>query len=468
MNRSLWRIALPAAAVAMLASAGAQAQSLMPATGESGLRMPGTGAAQAAPQPVPRDASTDGIAAVVGDQVITRYDLDLRLQTLQQQLARQHGGQAPAAAELRPQVLREMIDEYALAEYAKQTGLEVGDATVQRAVQQVAENNHVSVEQLREQLRAQGMGWKDFHSQIEREILIARLRQRDVAGKVHVSDQEIDDFLAAQRARQGQLAADAQLHLAQIFVPLPDHPSAEQLKGARTVIDDAAAALRQGRVFASVASEFSMGPQAAKGGDLGVRPASQWPSLFVRAVSDLQPGQVTGVIRSPAGFHILQLVSRQESAALPQTAMQANVREIVINADSDASRKSAVHELQAVRRAVESGQVGFAAKAREISQDLATARQGGDLGWVLPGQLPAALDAAIGGLNPGEVSQPLMLPGKVVLLQLVDRREHALAPGQERAVVRSMLLRQKEAKAFDELVQDVRARTYVRIPGDDS
>lgn len=471
MNRFLWRVALPAATIACLASAGVHAQTLMPGTGEGGLRLPGAAAtapAPAATQLVAPSASDDGIAAVVGNQVITRYDLDLRVRNLQQQLARERGGAAPSAADLRPQVLKEMIDEYALAEFAEQSGLEVGDATLERALKQVADNNHLSVEELQRQVRSQGLGWQDFRAQIRREILIARLRQRDVAGKVHVNDQEIDDYLAAQRARQGQAAADARLHLAQIFVPLPDHPSAEQLKGARTVIDDAAAELQQGRRFSMVARKFSMGPHAAEGGDLGVRQASQWPSLFVQAVSKLEPGQVTGVIRSPAGLHILELVARDQASALPQTAMQAHVREIVINADTDSSRKSALHELQGVRRAVEAGEVSFAAKAKEISQDLATAREGGDMGWVLPGQLPAALDAALEGLNPGDVSQPLQLPGKIVLLQLVDRREHALAAGQERAVARSVLLRQKEAKAFQELVNDVRARTYVRIPGNDS
>ncbi len=452
MNRLLWRFAVPAAVLVVLTGGAAQAQSPTPAPDAPT-------SAQA--------TSSDGIAAVVGNEVITRYDLDQRVRELQQQLVARNAGKVPAAAALRPHVLQEMIDEYALAEYASETGLEVSDAALQRALQGIAAGNHLSVDQLRSQVQRQGMNWQDFSAQIRREVLIARLRERDVASKVKVGEQEIDDYLARQRLHDRD-DASARLHLAQIFVPLPEHPSAQQLRNARVVIDDAAAALRQGRRFSMVANEFSMGPQATKGGDLGTREASQWPSLFVRAVRDLQPGQVSAVIRSPAGFHILELLGRQQASALPRTAMQAEVREIVIDADTDASRKAAVRELRGVRRAVLAGEVGFAAKAREISQDLRTARSGGELGWLLPGQLPAALDAALQALNPGEVSQPLLLPGKVVLLQLVDRREHALAPGQERAVVRSLLLRQKEAKAFDELLQDVRARTYVRLPDDDS
>ncbi len=469
MNRTLPRLALLAILGAGLSASGALAQSLQPGAG-TGLGLgPRTSAAAAAlpeaPAPV---SSSDGIAAVVGNQVITRYDLDLRVRNALQAMQQQHQGQQlPTASQVRGQVLNEMIDEYALAEYAEESGIDVSDPTLQRAVGQIATNNHISLDQLRQQVSAQGMGWKDFEAQIKREILIARLRQRDVAAKVTVGEQDVDDFLARHDAG-ASAGGDVKLHLAQIFVPLPDHPTAADLSAGRDIIEHAAALLQQGRRFGVVARQFSQGPGALHGGDLGTRAQSQWPGLFVRAVSDLQPGQVSQVIRSPAGFHILKLLGREQAGALPQTAMQAQVREIVIDADNDHSRKAAVHELDAVRHAVESGEVSFAAKAKEISQDLSSAPKGGDLGWLLPGQLPPVLDAALDNLNPGEVSQPLLLPGKVVLLQLVDRREHALGPGQERAVARNLLLQRKEAKAFEELVQDVRERTYVRLPEDGS
>ena len=463
MNKFLSRWLLISALGACLATAQAQSPG---AVGGMDLQL-GQPAA-AAPQAPLLSGEQDGIAAVVGDQVITRYDLALRLRDLQKQLAQQPGGQVPPLAQLRPHVLKDMIDEYALAEFAEQTGIEVGDATLQRALKQIAANNHLQLAQLRAQVRAQGMGWKDFESQIRREVLIARLRERDVAAKVQVSPQEIDDYLRRQHAAQSGLASDSVLHLAQILSPLPDHPSAAQVAQARSLIEQAAAALQQGRRFDVVLREFTAGPDALQGGDLGQRKASQWPALFVQAVHDLQPGQVSGIIRSPAGFHILELVSRQQESALPTRAMQARVQEIVLDAGNPQARKAAVHELQGVRRAVEAGEVGFSAKAKEISQDLRSAAKGGDLGWLLPGQLPSELDAALNNLNPGEVSQPLVLPGKVVLLRLVDRREHELAPGQERAVVRNLLLQRKEAKAFAELVEQVRERTYVRIPGNDS
>ncbi len=463
MNKFLPRLALLAVLGAGLSGVAAQAQMTLPGAAGSaqGLGPQASGGGAQSP-------SSDGIAAVVGDQVITQYDLKLRVDDTLGQLARQHPGEQPPLDQVRAQVLQQMIDEYALAEYAEQTGLQVGEDTLKRALAQVAAANHLDVEQLRAKVREQGMGWKDFEGQLRREILIDRLRQRDVGAKVSVSDQEVDDYLSHMRSLQGQVAPTEQLHLAQIFVPLPEHADAQQVARARERIDAAAAALQQGRRFEVVAQQFSQGPEAAHGGDLGTRPAGEWPDLFVRAVRDLQPGQISSVIRSPAGFHILEMVGRQHAAGMPRTAMQAQVREIVLDADNDSARAAAVHELQAVRRAVLAGEVSFAAKAKEISQDLATASQGGSLGWLLPGQLPAALDSALDSLNPGQISQPLVVPGRVVLLQLVDRREHALGPGQERAVVRSELLQRKAEKDFHDLVRDVRERTYVRIPGDDS
>lgn len=463
MNKYLPRLALLAILGAGLSGVAAHAQLSLPgASGASqGLAPQDSGGNATAP-------GSDGIAAVVGDQVITRYDLQLRVKDALHRLAQQRPGASPPLEQVRAQMLQQMINEYALAEYAEQSGLQVGDDTLQRAVEQVAASNHLDVTELRAKVREQGIGWKDFEGQLRREILIDRLRQRDVAAKVSVTDQEVDDYLAHMRSLQGQVAPSEQLHLAQIFVPLPEHADPQQVAQARKLIDAAASALQQGRRFEVVAQQFSEGPEGAHGGDLGTRPAGEWPDLFVNAVRELQPGQVSAVIRSPAGFHILELVARQHAAGSAQTAMQAEVREIVLNADGDSARKAAVHELAAVRRAVLAGEVSFAAKAKEISQDLNSAPKGGSLGWLLPGQLPAALDSALNSLNPGQISEPLVLPGRVVLLQLVDRREHALGPGQERAVVRSELLQRKADKNFEDLVRDVRERTYVRLPGDDS
>ncbi len=453
---------LPVAALALIllgATAGAQGLRLSTSTSAAP-----SASARATPQDA-MPADRDGIAAVVGKQVITDYDLAVRVRAAAAQLAAR--GSAVSMKALRSEVLDDMINQLALAQFARESGIEVGNATLQLALKQTAENFKLDVPELRRQIEAQGLSWNQYKEQLEREILIARLRQRDVASRVTVSDQEVDDYLA-QQARQQQ-APQGKLTLAQIFIPLPSHPSAAQVAAARARIDAALALLRQGHAFAQVARADSEGAEARDGGLLGTRDASEWPSLFVNAVRGLQPGQVSEVIRSGAGFHILQLVAAPQAKAPAAAAtMQAHVREIVLRIDAGHPRASVLHELQQVRDAVLEGKVTFSAKAREISQAIASAGKGGDIGWVLPGELPPALDTALDRLNPGQVSTPIALPDVGVLLQLVDRREHALDARQQRAVARNILLQRKVQREFAEFVQDVRARTYVRLPNPDS
>ncbi len=405
--------------------------------------------------------SSDGIAAVVGDQVITRYDLALRVQAAEQQLG--HDGQTvPPKEQLRAQVLDQLVTRLALAEFAENTGIQVDKATLDQAIAQVASGYGLTTDQLRDKLESSGMDWKGYQDQIKDDILIGRLRQRDVAGRVRVSNQEIDDYLRA-RKDQGP-AANAPITLAQIFVPVASDANDAAVEQAHQRIDAIMQQLKSGKNFAALARRTSTGPDARDGGKLGTRPAADWPTVFMDAIRGLEPGQVSQVIRSPAGFHILQLVAGPSTAPSDATAMQAQVREIVIDTDGSAAKAVARKELDQIREAIASGKVTFADKARELSQDIPSAKQGGDIGWVLPGELPAALDSALNRLNPGDISEPIVMADRVVLLQLVDRREHALNTAQERAVARNVLLQRKEEREFEDFVKDVRARTYVRIP----
>ncbi|MGC9163387.1 MAG: peptidylprolyl isomerase [Thiomonas sp.] len=472
MNKSHLSRALLAAALAA-ASVCASAQGLrLPPGADAGLSAPGGAPAaatppMAAPPALPSSfgskRSSDGIAAIVGNQVITDYDLRLREQAIRQQ-AQAAGATLPPPAQLRAQVLNQMIDELALAQYAEQTGLGVSADTVDRAVEQVARNNKLTVAELRREIEREGMGWNTYRDQLKREILINRLRERVMAQVPPVTESQIDEFLAKQDAAANP---QTQYDIAQIFLPVPQNASPEQVAAVKQKIDAIAAQLKAGADFAQLARQDSKGEGAKQGGDLGMRPADRLPTLFVDTVRNLQPGEISPVIRSAAGFHILKLLQVGGEAAAPTTAMQSEVREIVLHATTDAERARARAELDAVAQAVRSGKVEFSEKARELSQDPATAAKGGDLGWVLPGQLDPALDAALQQLNPGDVSAPIVVGNKVVLLQLVDRAVRPLAESQKRALAREILQRQKAAQDFDELVRDVRARTYVHIPEND-
>lgn len=474
MNNTLLllpRTLLAATLACLILTAQAQGLRLPPGAGSgSGLSAPAsaTTAPMTAPPALPSTfaatRTSDGIAAIVGNQVITDYDLKLRMEAVRQQ-AQTSGATLPPAAQLRAQVLGQMIDELALAQYAEQTGMGVSADTVDRAIAQVAANNKLTVPELRKEIDREGMGWTTYRDQIQREILIGRLRERIMSQLPTVSEAQVDDFLAKQDAAAA--SPQGQYQIAQIFLPVAQNASPEQVAAVKQRIDAIAAQLKSGADFAQLAKKDSQGEGAKLGGDLGMRPADRLPTLFIDTVRDMQPGQISPVVRSAAGFHILKLLAETGTAGAPTTAMQSEVREIVLRAGTDAERTRAKAELDAVQQAVQSGKVAFAAKARELSQDAATAAKGGDLGWVLPGQLDPVLDAALQRLNPGDVSAPIVMGQKIVLLQLVDRAERPLAAEQKRALAREILQRQKAARDFDELARDVRARTYVHIPEND-
>ena len=474
MNKTLLSRTLLAAVVASV-SICAQAQGLrLPPGTDSGSGLSAPGAAtpatppMAAPPALPSSfgsaRSSDGIAAIVGNQVITDYDLRLRTEATRQQ-AQAAGATLPPAEQLRTQVLGQMIDELALAQYADQVGMNVSADTIDRAVAQVAANNKLTVAELRKEIEREGMSWTTYRDQLQREILISRLRERTMAQLPPVTESQIDEFLAKQDAAAS--SPQAQYDIAQIFLPVAQNASAEQAAAVKKKMDAIDAQLKAGGNFAQLAMQDSQGEGAKKGGDLGMRPASRLPTLFVDTVRKLQPGEISPVIRSAAGFHILKLLNASGEGAAPTTAMQSDVREIVLRASTDAERTRARSELDAVAQAVQSGKVKFGEKARELSQNPATAAKGGDLGWVLPGQLDPVLDAALERLNPGDVSAPVVMGNKIVLLQLVDRAVRPLEESQKRALAKEVLQRQKAAQDFDELVRDVRARTYVHIPEND-
>jgi len=473
LSRTLLAALLATVLGTVCVCAHAQGLRLPPGSGAgAGLSAPGAATAatppMAAPPAMPSSfgstRSSDGIAAIVGNQVITDYDLRLRVEATRQQ-AQAAGATLPPAAQLRTQVLGQMIDELALAQYAEQIGMNVSADTIDRAVAQVASNNKLTVAELRREIEREGMGWTTYRDQLQREILISRLRERTMAQLPPVTESQIDEFLAKQNA--AATSAQAQYDIAQIFLPVPQGASPEQVAAVKQKMDAIAAQLKDGANFAQLAKQESQGEGAKQGGDLGMRPADRLPTLFVDTVRNLQPGEVSPVIRSAAGFHILKLLNASGEGAAPTTAMQSDVREIVLRASTDAERARARAELDAVAQAVQGGKVKFSEKARELSQDPATAAKGGDLGWVLPGQLDPVLDAALERLNPGDVSAPVVMGNKMVLLQLVDRAVRPLAEAQKRALAKEVLQRQKAAQDFDELVRDVRARTYVHIPEND-
>ncbi len=401
--------------------------------------------------------AADFIVAVVNSTPITNIELQLRLLRVQQQLSRQ--GHVPPRSQLLREVLERLILERAQLQLARELGVAPDDAAVDQAVDNVALQNQVSLEELKRRLSADGVEYARFRADLRDELTLVRLREREVDSRVKVSEQDIDQFF---RDRQAQaLAEPERIRLAQILVAVPESATADQVRALQAKAQRALERVRAGEAFAGVAAEVSDSPDRAGGGDLGLRPAERLPSLFVDAVRDLKEGALAGPLRSGAGFHVLQLVKRSRDAAA-LTVIQTRARHILFKAGPKFNEAEATAKLLDFKRLIVAGQADFAALARDNSQD-GSAKDGGDLGWASAGMFVPEFEQAMNQLAPGQVADPLVSRFGVHLIQVMARREAPLSEREQRELARNLVREKKIEEAFILWQQEVRGRAYVEL-----
>ena len=401
--------------------------------------------------------AADFIVAVVNSTPITNIELQLRLLRVQQQLSRQ--GHVPPRSQLLREVLERLILERAQLQLARELGVAPDDAAVDQAVDNVALQNQVSLEELKRRLSADGVEYARFRADLRDELTLVRLREREVDSRVKVSEQDIDQFF---RDRQAQaLAEPERIQLAQILVAVPESATADQVRALQAKAQRALERVRAGEAFAGVAAEVSDSPDRAAGGDLGLRPAERLPSLFVDAVRDLKDGALAGPLRSGAGFHVLQLVKRSRDAAA-LTVIQTRARHILFKAGPKFNEAEATAKLLDFKRLIVAGQADFAALARDNSQD-GSAKDGGDLGWASAGMFVPEFEQAMNQLAPGQVADPLVSRFGVHLIQVMARREAPLSEREQRELARNLVREKKIEEAFILWQQEVRGRAYVEL-----
>ena len=451
------------------------------------------GLRQAAPAPGVRAAApVDGIAAVVNRSVITAREVDDRARLLQVEL-RNQGIQPPAGDVLKRSALEALITETLVLQEAENMGIRVAPADVAAAIEMVAKRNNMSVAQLRNQAQAVGLSWPDYEKKLQREILFDRVRQRMADATVRVSDADVDAFLKEQSARKAsgleppppppppppkpQPVQPLVMHIAQIFVQVPESASEEQVAQLRKRIDELRARVRKGEKFEEVALEASDGPEASRGGDLGVRPAEGWPALFLRTARNMQPGQTSAVIRSPAGFHVLRMIGRaggepppapppppqaqrNEMPTGPLMVDQTRARHILIKTTTIMSDEQAKQRLEGARSRIVQGGESFQDVARAVSED-ASAPQGGDLGWLNPGETVPEFERAMNALQPGQVSEPIQSPFGWHLIVVEERRTQDMADQFRRNVARGELFQRRADSGFDAWMQQIRNQAFI-------
>ena len=462
MNHRVFALAL-AAALASLLSQGAMAQGLRP----SGA-LAGNGLSRPAPASVPSvtlpaagagtaPRSADFIVAVVNSEPVTNNEVRARLARAEAQLAQQ-GGAVPPRDLLAREVLERLILERVQLQQARESGIKVDDFAVAQAEQGVARQNDMTVDQLYTRLARDGMGKERFREELRNQLLLQRLREREVDARVKVSDLDIDQYLREQQ--KGQDVSAMAINLGHVLVLVPENASPAQAAERQARAQRAADKARAGEDFAEVAREFSDAPEGRNaGGLLGLRPADRYPELFVNATLALPVGSIVGPVRSPAGFHILKVVERVTDG-LPTTVVQSRARHILLRTGPQLSEAAAAARLADYRRRVQAGQADFAALAREHSQD-GSAKQGGDLGWANPGSYVPEFEQALNALQPGQISEPLVSRFGVHLIELLERREARLTPREQREMARSAVREKKLDEAYATWAQELRGRAYV-------
>ena len=401
--------------------------------------------------------SGDYIIAVVNQELVTAGELEQRLQRLRAEAARS-GAAWPPPQVLRQQVFDALIDDRVQISNARETGPKIDESELDRAVGSVALQNQITVGQLRQKLRQEGIDYTKFRDNIRDQLLVERVREREVMGRIKVTDIEIDAFIEARRAAAG---LTPQLNIAQILVTVADGASVSEAAERRARAEAARARVRAGESFETVAREISEDGNRAQGGVIGLRPADRLPDVFVAGVRGLNPGDVAPeLLRTEAGFHLLKLVERQDRGGF--TIQQTNARHILLRVSPQLTQEAAVRRLADIKRAIVAGTKPFEQAARENSED-ASAAQGGDLGWVSPGPFVPEFEAVINGLPLRGISDPVVSRFGVHLVQVLERREMTLDVRQQREQARNILREQKFENAYTEWLRDLRGRAYVEL-----
>jgi peptidyl-prolyl cis-trans isomerase SurA len=396
----------------------------------------------------------DRIIAVVDNDVITRSELDDKTLTVKRQLEKQ-GTPLPPSDVLEKQILERMITDRLQLQYAAQTGLRVDDNQLDKTIERIADSNKLSLSDFRTALETEGLSFRKFREDIRREILLSRLREREVDNRVNVTEAEIDNLLTTKNAR-GE--SNDELEIAHILIRVPEQASPEELHKLQAKAEDALKKLQDGADFGQISAGYSDAPNAIDGGKLGRKKLTELPELFQTPLKPMKAGEVTPLLRSSNGFHILKVLAR-EGGSTPLVVQQTHARHILLKpsevlSDSDAQRK-----LTDLKERLDNGG-NFEELARQYSED-GTANKGGDLGWVNPGDTVPDFEKAMNALAPGETSAPVRSPFGWHLIQVIERRSQDMSQESARLKARQEIKARKADEAYQDWIRELRDRAYV-------
>jgi peptidyl-prolyl cis-trans isomerase SurA len=402
----------------------------------------------------------DRVLVVVNDEAITQWDMNEQRRILLQQM-KASKIQPPSNDVLEKQVLERLIIERAVLQYAKETGIRVDDTTVERTILRVAEENKLPPEDFRKVLEREGIPYANYREDIRRQIIIQRVRDREVDSKVTVSDAEVDNYLATVASQAG---GEDEYLLSHIYVTVPEQASPDVVAASRRRAEQALTEVKSGKDFAEVAATYSSASDASSGGNLGWRTRARLPTVFADVVRSMKPGEVSGILRSAGGFHVVKLVE-ERNRNQPTVVSQTHARHILIKVNEQVSESDGKARIDRLRERLVGG-ASFEDLARANSEDTSGAK-GGDLGWISPGDTVPDFEHAMDKLAVNEISQPIRTPFGWHLIQVLERRKQDVTQQRRRDEARKAIRQRKSDEQFEEFVRQLRDRTYVEYKTDD-
>lgn len=399
----------------------------------------------------------DRVVAVVNDEVITSSELATQMDQIHRQLA-SRGTPAPAESQLRQQVLDHMVMEKLQLQFAKAHGIKVENDVLDRALERIAEQNKLTMAELPKAVAQEGLTWDQFKDNIHKQIILARVREREVDSRITVSEGEVDALLAS-----GALNTEGREYLvSHILLRAPEGATPEQLNELQLRAQEIMQQIHKGEDFSKLVATYSSAPDAMQGGSLGWRPVNRLPAIFAQAISGMRKGDVSGILRSSVGFHIFRLDDVRDASVKKVEVVQTHARHILIRkTDAGMDEEHARRRLQGLLDRLHNG-ADFAELARTNSSDI-TAAKGGDLGWLSPGETVPEFERAMDALKPGEVSGIVESPYGWHIIQVLGRRKVDVTADQHKMEARRALQQRKSEAAYEDWLQQLRDSAWVEI-----
>lgn len=404
----------------------------------------------------------DRVVAVVGDDVITQSELDKEVDYIRVQL-KHTNTPLPTNAELESQVLDRMIDQKLELQMADKLGITIDDATLNQTMANIAAKNQMNIDALKQTLRRDDINYDFYRNQVRQQLMVQQLLQREVAPRVYISKQDVDNILNSKGYQQAQQTHQAvQYNIEDILIALPDEPSSEELAAANKKAANIVRQLKAGADFKQLAVAQSNGEEALQGGDLGWRTPEQLPQVFVTAVQGLNQGDVSAPLRTGNGIHVLRLVGVKNNNNEKHTVQETHVRHILIKTDVVHDDETVRKQLLGLKSQIASG-VSFEQLAEKYSQDPTSAIKGGDLGWVQPGALVPPFEKAMDGLAINQISAPVKTEYGWHLIQVLGRKARDNTQEYKELQVKRMLYESRMNEKTQDWLRRMRASTYIKI-----